>query len=181
MGSCLLPVLKSALSVGCVGLTCSFPLKHHPITGTNHNFWELYALPGPASENGDSDAALRVQAHETPSAYSTNSLLTLNVLLLLESSVSWCGDQESVGAVSRLFLGLSLHGLVLKNKQGTAQVFKRAVGREEREKRIHPSWACIMYKGKLSKPRKDLAGLDKILSETHSPNSACPLETQLTV
>lgn len=96
-------------------------------------------LLGPASENGDSDAPLRVQAHETPSAgssaYSTNSLLALNVLLLLESSVSQCSDQESVGAVSRLFLGLSLHGPVAKINKALHRCLKGQCGKGEKRER----------------------------------------------
>lgn len=80
MSSCLLPILQSVLSVGCVGLTRSFPLKHNSITGTSHHFWEPYALLGPASESGDSDPPLKVPAHATPaaesSAYSTDKLFS---------------------------------------------------------------------------------------------------------
>lgn len=80
MSSCLLPILQSVLSVGCVGLTCSFPLRHNSMTGTSHRFWEPYAPLGPASENGDSDPPLKVPAHVTPaaesSAYSTDKLFS---------------------------------------------------------------------------------------------------------
>jgi len=71
MGSCLLPILPCDLSAGRAGLTCSFPLKHNSITGSNHHFWEPYVLLGPASENGDSDSPLKVSADVTSAAESS--------------------------------------------------------------------------------------------------------------
>lgn len=77
MGSRLLPILQCVLSAGCAGLTCSFPFKHDSITGSNHRFWEPYALLGPASDQ-DCDAPLTAPAHVTPAAeslaYSTDKL-----------------------------------------------------------------------------------------------------------
>lgn len=92
---------------------------------------------------------------------------------------------SSVGTVTRLFLGLSLRGPVVKIKPGDVPVFKRAAGKGKSRKKkriLHPAEAFIMRKGKLG---KDLVGQGNISSDyivlTHSPNSTRLLETHHTV
>lgn len=138
MSSRLLPVLQSVLSAGCAGLTCSLPLKHDSITGTNHDFWELYSPLGPASENGDSDAPLKVPAHATPaaesSAYSIDKLSSCTECPAVSGKLSRCSDRKSVGAVSRFFLGLSLHGPVVKINKAMHRCLRGQWGKGERKK-----------------------------------------------
>lgn len=147
-------------------VNCCFPLKHDSITDTNYHFWEPFVLLEPASENGDSNAPLKVPAYVTGCwVFSLQHQQTLSLHWMsccFWEDVSRCRDCRC-RKLSHPWPASPWTSC--KNKQGNAQVFERAVEKKREEGEVRfllPEDVCVMYKGKLS---QDLMGWDKILSD----------------